>query len=210
MKNIFNHYHSKKISFEKNPIFFNTFPVFAEVIKIKKNFKADIRLFSGEIFEDVPYPSGYVDKNNKAHGRFAELQVGQKVLVLFVNNSFMNPVIVAIYPHYANKKDRNNIESFNHEIKNNSEKLYIDFHKSGYQIEYNENKIEIKKNTEKYLTIDLENYEIIFYKKVIIKDQLIVNKEITWNNENIPTKASTHTHISGSPGTNTSPPNPGS
>ena len=190
---------------------------------------ADITLLSGRILTKTLLPGPFYSKEGFIHGHKPAYHLGQRVKVAYLSNRLDNPIVDQVYS-YSVGKDGQNLKRDTvyrpNEVSTG--------HKSGHRTVWDENKLIHKDKTQKNVltldvseesfTIEFKKAKLVFSKdklsisfgeednviemddsKVYIKGDLEVGKDITWNKDTIPTKASTHQHT-GNLGANTSQP----
>lgn len=133
-------------------------PMWGQVKTTNKNWTADVRLFTGEVLLEVPYPAGgIVDIQGNAHGRIGGLLDNMRVLVEFPGGNASSAVIVAIYPFFARQQDKQNIEQFQDEdLSGSSPTDFADYHKSGYRSKWKSLKIIWEKIQSAFSLLELD------------------------------------------------------
>jgi hypothetical protein len=120
--------------------------VWAEVLRLRRGFKADLRLFSGEIFNNVPLPAGSV-VDGKGKGMFGGFRAGQRVLVGFVQGATANPVVLGSFPRAGQPSGVQDAQTFltaNQALDRDGDAEDFEIHHpSGFRVRFTDNALEV-------------------------------------------------------------------
>lgn len=156
--------------------------VMGEVVLVKREFRVDVRVFTGEYFLDVPYPvGGGLTRGGLGWGRFRSLGIGMRVLVGFVNGSSNDPVVVQVYPGAGAQRQRGFLRGFLARFKRvdgAASDGFEDHHPSGYRVTYGPGRIEIRNGARRVLTVNVATGGVIVWGGLVVKGNVVVNGDV--------------------------------
>lgn len=104
-------------------------------------YRADIRLFNGQILKKVRLPGPYIGILGFLSGFKFGYREGQMVLVGFLQNRRDNPIVIQVYPFAAETKGKSSL--IKHSTQFDSEETSVG-HESGHRTKWDKNKVLFK------------------------------------------------------------------
>ncbi|MCW7467511.1 hypothetical protein ND864_17460 [Leptospira levettii] len=104
-------------------------------------YRADIRLFNGQILKKVRLPGPYIGLLGFLSGFKFGYREGQMVLVGFLQNRRDNPIVIQVYPFAAETKGKSSL--IKHSTQFDFEETSVG-HESGHRTKWDKNKVLFK------------------------------------------------------------------